>query len=71
MKRIAVLFVAFLMLVVSLDACSSDNPSQDPFLRTVKVTTPLKEPISGGASIESFSEAKPFQKQNDLFSKVK
>jgi hypothetical protein len=53
----------------SLGACAAQT--KDPYSRTVKVTTPLSEPIYGGASIEPFSEAKPFKKMNDFIFKGK
>jgi hypothetical protein len=41
--------------------------TQDPFLRTVKITAPLSQPIYGGASVAPFSEDDLFKKLNNEF----
>ena len=66
MNRIHALLVCFVLLLAGFfSACSSS--SQDPLLRTVKISPPLKEPNYGSASLAPFNEEKLFQNLSNEF----
>jgi hypothetical protein len=67
MKGFKVAFAAILSFLLVWGLCACGSP--DPYKRTVKITTPLSQPIYGDASVAPFSVANPLNnlKKMDVF----